>query len=725
MSHPSKPSAERRALLACGPGLAIAPWLALPAAASAQAPAGRAAPSANAGDAPRGSRGTASSDALGTVRVQAKAAKADTHFTFAQVFPRGAVARGRSVIITGGGVEATQVDVRNRWRDGSLKIALLTARARVPAGTQVTFQLVRSEESPPSRALEPQDIPGGARVEFQFDPFGRAAFDPADWSRPFMTCASGPEMSSWVYVKPIGSDPHLRAWVELRLYRGGAVEFLPWIENGFLNVPAPGERIGNVTLRIGGRPRFARELQLFNHQRAVLVEGAKLTHWLEHDPEISVRHDMRLLQRSGLVPTYCGRTAPDAKPFKELVSQHTPLAQHNYPNGMGAGGYHPSIGPLPEWDVLYMTSDGDPRAWRAVQVHGYAAGRYGYHFRDEATQRAPLLSRYPHLALGSGSGIGSSGSSGKEQYTPNASGGKPPSFNNTHMPAIGYFPYLLTGRWFFMDETQLLAATVLLKQNTVERQGELGIVKSSVGANTTRGAAWGLRALAHAAAITPDADGDLREHFLKVLENNIAWYHERYIVQTSNPLGVAQPYSNYKDIEGIYTSATWMEDFLTWSLSNIRQMGVHREAFDQRLDALLHWKFRSIVGRLGPNTDGAWTWRKAAPYTMPYAPTPNPDWAKGAGPWYPNWGAAARDAKVKPEPGNTLLGSWIDDLGMSTGYWGNLQPAISAAVDFGAEGAAEAYARMTGAANWPKAAQQFDTVTPVWGVCPASVPMRR
>ena len=47
------------------------------------------------------------------------------------------------------------------------------------------------------------------------------------------------------------------------------------------------------------------------------------------------------------------------------------------PNFMGDTGYDASIGLLPEWDVVYLTSGGDPRALTAVVINGYAAGRYG------------------------------------------------------------------------------------------------------------------------------------------------------------------------------------------------------------------------------------------------------------------------------------------------------------------------------------------------------------
>src|SRR5690606_5283420 len=208
-----------------------------------------------------------------------------------------------------------------------------------------------------------------------------------------------------------------------------------------------------------------------------------LSHWVSGDPELSFKHDTSYLQSTGLVPAYRATTSAESSVFARVATSYTPLAQHNFPNGMGAAGFHPSIGPLPEWDVVYLTSDADPRAWRAVQVNGYAAGRYGYHFRDENTNRAPLLSSHPHLVLSAGSGITGIGSSSSDKYTPPASGGSAPVFTNSHMPSIGFMAYLVTGRWYFLDEMQILSSAMLLKQSDVTRNEAQGVILASAGSN--------------------------------------------------------------------------------------------------------------------------------------------------------------------------------------------------------------------------------------------------
>lgn len=644
-------------------------------------------------------------------------------FTVGYAFRQGDIPSGRFITASGGNLRGFQATVKNRWRDGSVKFAVLSGLLDMTANSEQTLSIGWTETGPSAPALGLGDLKAtGVSASISYGSYGTATWSGNGWDTPFLSWISGPEMSSWLYRQPIGADQHLVAWLEVRLYRGGAVEIVPWIENGYLLRAAPSERSGTAVFSINGSARFNGDLTLYNHTRAVLGSGQTLSHWLGSDPQVSFRHDMGYLQLTGLVPAYRGVTAASARVFSRIVTSYTPLGQHEYPNGMGAGGYHPSIGPLPEWDVVYMTSDGDPRAWRAVQINGYAAGRYGFHFRDETTNRAPRFSSYPNLVLGSGAGISSSGASSKNQNTPNATGGVPPAFATSHMPSIGYMAYLVTGRWYFLDEMQLLSSAVFLKQPDIHRNFTDGIILSFSGANTTRGAAWALRALADAAAATPDDDEPLRSELVTSLERNIDWYYTRYVAQQSNPLGLAQPYSDYTPGDGKIDSAAWMEDFLTWSFGNMKSVQAHTAALDDKLDRFLAWKYRSIAGRFGPNQAGNWSYRRAASYTVPFAPSETVDWANGSGPWYPNWGAAYAAANYSYDAGTTLLDSYIDGDGLSTSYWGNLQPALAYAVEQDAAGAREGYDRMVSAPNWQSAAKWFDSDTPVWSVRPRNVP---
>lgn len=657
-----------------------------------------------------------------TLRLTSTSTGTGLPFSAGYAFRQGDIPSGKYITASNANLRGFQAVVKNRWRDGSVKFAVLSGLADLQASVEQTVTIGWTDSAPTAAALGLAALKAtGISASISYGAYGTATWSGSTWDSPFLSPVSGPEMSSWVYRQPIGSDQHLVAWMEVRLYRSGAVEIVPWIENGYLLRASPGERSGTATFAINGATRFSGGLTLYNHTRAVLASGQALSHWLNGDPGITFKHDMGYLQLTGLVPAYRARTSASSPIWGRVSTSYTPLAQHDYPNGMGSAGFHPSIGPLPEWDVAYMTSGGDARAWRAVQINGYAAGRYGYHFRDETTNRAPRFSSYPNLVLSSGSGISGTGSSSTNQYTPASSGGSAPSFTNSHMPAIGFMAYLVTGRWYFLDEMQLLSSAMFLKQSDNNRNFTQGVILASAGSNTTRGAAWTLRALADVAAMTPDEDEPMRSEYVGSVQGNIDAYHARYVARPNNPLGVVQPYSDYTSGDGKIDSAAWMEDFLTWSFGNMRSVQAYGSAFDTKVDQFLAWKYRSIVGRLGLNQSGSWSYRNAAVYTMPYAPSETPDWAGGAGPWYSSWGDAYVANGMTYSAGNTLLGAYIDGEGLATSYWGNLQPAIAYAVEHGAAGALDAYNRMVGAANWSSAAAYFDSDTPVWSVRPRNV----
>ncbi|NML15634.1 hypothetical protein HHL10_11705, partial [Azohydromonas sp. G-1-1-14] len=128
------------------------------------------------------------------------------------------------------------------------------------------------------------------------------------------------------------------------------------------------------------------------------------------------------------------------------------------------------------------------------------------------------------------------------------------------------------------------------------------------------------------------------------------------------------------------------------------------------------WKFRAVTGRLGGGGPGEFPYTHGAQYNLPFAKSKTADWKNGAGPWFGSWGEVARALELPTgaHPGDPLATGYPES---PTGYWGNLMPALSYAVDQGAEGAAEAWRRVSAARNFPALARRFDD-QPVWGVAP-------
>lgn len=668
---------------------------------------------ADTGTAPTNPVSPISPGSLPALRISS-ALSATIPFTVGQTFRQGDVAAGQAIFAD---VAEFQAVVKNRWPDGSIKFAVLSGHTTITANS--TRTMVLQAAAAPSSVPAPVSLATlkgtGISASIGYGSVGSVSWSGTDWDAPFQAWISGAEMSSWIYRKPMGADAHLVAWLEVRCYKSGAIEVLPWIENGYLMVAAPGERAGTATFSLGGSQRFNQNLTLRNHTRAILASGSTLTHWLAVDPQATLQHDTAYLMASRMVSHYRAATAASSPLFERLASSYTPLAQSNFPSDMGSTGYDASIGLLPEWDVAYLTSAADPRALRAVIVNGYNAGRYGIHYRDHTTQRPLAFSDHSTRVMGAGSGVTDIGASSTNAYTPDASGTTPPQFKTSHHPSMGYLAYLLTGWHFFMEQTQFLACANYLKQTDTVRQGAQGVFQTATGSNQVRGAAWALRTLAQASAITPD-DDPLHTEFVGSVDSNVNWYHARYVAQANNPQGLVEPYDDYSSGADPLESATWQDDFFTAAFGLLRDIAPYSRSVTTQLIEFTTWKYKAVVGRLGGSGADEFSYRHAAQYTVYYAPNDNANYTDGTGPWYASWGAIARAMGLPQDgaAGSSLMDGYFPE---PTSYWGNLMPAISYAYDHAAPGAQAGWNRMTGASNFGSMTPLFDDA-PVWGVKP-------
>lgn len=644
-------------------------------------------------------------------------ASAAAPFCVGFAFRKGDIPAGQAVT---GSIPHLQVTAKNRWPDGSLKFAVVAGRMALAANSTSAVTLSPGAASGGADLTLADLKATGVAASIGGGAYGNANWAAGDWDSPFQAWVLGPEMSSWIYRKPVGSDAHLVAWLEVRLYAGGAVEVLPWIENGYIRVAAGSSKSAAFSFTLGGTQRFSQTVNLPSHCRTPLLSGSALSYWLGTDPAVVVRHDTAYLQNTRLVPTYRATVPSSATSVvASLPASFVPLQLGNFVAAMGNPGYQPTIGLLPEWDVLYLTCPTSDAPWSALQRNGYSAGRWGTHYRDENTNRPLRFSSFPALSVNN---------STTGDYPAATTGTAAPPWAVSHHPSLGYMAYLVTGRWYFMEEVQF-AATFNYLVNVdggpyANRGGSAGIFKSNAGANTVRGAAWAVRTLAQAATVTADADTALRGEFVASLEANINFNHATYVAQPNNPFGIVAPYGDAYGgaTDSKVTEASWQQDFYTAAYGYALAMDPPVSASAKtKLSEFFAWKAKSIVGRLGGAGSTEWLYRDAAPYTFVVALVDTPDYAGGTGPWPANWGALY-SATFVASPGARTAGDLRGgNFPEATSYWGNLQPALAYAVEHGVPGAADAYRRVTTAGNWPSLATSFN-VSPVWGVRPPIEP---
>lgn len=639
-------------------------------------------------------------------------------FAFGQAFKQGDIPSGKTVVAD---LANCQWTTKATWPDGSVKHGVIAGRATLTANTPLAVHLSAGTASSGTNIAESDLIALSPQASVQCGAFGTVTLSSLLGS-PVKTFISGPQMSEFHYLGQVGTDAHLRVYFHVRLWAGGAMEITTVVENGFLLVAGPTLKGYVPQVIINGTSRYTNSGATLNqehHCRWALI------HWYGTDPQITPKHDTAYLMATKLVPNY-GWLAPSAAKLNGYAGRtFVPMDPDNTDlpvTGMGSAGYSQWIGLLPEWDVLYLTSGGDARLYQAVLVNAFRGGRYSTHFRDSVTGRPFKFADHPNVWL----------SSGDPNSVPTPTGGQTYIWQDensqAHQPSIGFFAYLLSGRYFCLEEMQFWLTANMANSNYVYRFG----VKCIWGGQV-REVAWDLRTQAQVCALTPDEDSALRTDWATSLGWNFSYKVSQFITGTVssgtfvNNLGCVGLYSAnglttdaYSPGNGIWDDALWEQHFVTQAIGYAWDLEPNLSSADRiSHQQIRDFAYQNAVGVLGDLNTG-WPWRSAAQYQIGWGtpehlpPTWYADWKSAYTANTAEYGYAALDGA------NTLLGAGgADPASMATGYWGNLHPAIAFAVDHGAVGAATSFARMSGASNYTTSSNGFNN-TPIWGIKPRS-----
>jgi hypothetical protein len=230
----------------------------------------------------------------------------------------------------------------------------------------------------------------------------------------------------------------------------------------------------------------------------------------------------------------------------------------NYSKDLTSGGAADWIGLLNTWDTVYLLTM-DPRMQEIALGNAELAGRIPWHFR-EGDQRAGSGQYFDAPRSGSvethgrvvsvnarrtaslwdmGSDADCGDAYRADRIEIGATGDHGWPTTRDHMPDTAYLAYLLTGRFYFLEELQYQAAFIVAHKigcytTTAEysynRQGHHGYLLDS----QIRGDAWGFRTLTYAAALSPDATPE-KAYFEDKLLNNIAAWEGAHDVPLSDP----------------------------------------------------------------------------------------------------------------------------------------------------------------------------------------------
>jgi hypothetical protein len=683
-------------------------------------------------------------------------------FAFGHAFRQGDVPPGSVALGNGKDWQCTPLTF---WPDGSLKHAIIAGHVSctanvpsvitfttgpAPGGTSLT-------ESNLASALPPTTVSVGSQVITLNSLVGTSALQ--------RTVCGGPVMSNWIYMQVVPGNAQLSVWFDIRLYSGGAIEVFPWIENGWLLVRGSTEYPGQTcAVSIGGSNVFSKTINIMPQTRIPLVSGtaSACSYWWNgtavSNPQITPRHSTSYLMATKLVPNYpFGVTS--AVYSLALKETYSPNWVGNLKGAMGATGYHPEIGILPKWSAIYLAGGADPRAYNSVIANGLGAGGWPVHYRDDTTREVPNYIAYPLI---SGTWGGSPTIPGWSPSAVNAStaDSSPCAPDTAHQPSLAFLPWLLTARWFFLDELLLWDFWNYCHLNQATRgiSSSDGSGASQVFQGQIRAQGWSLRTLAQALCAVQVTHPSYTSLY-NAWAYNMASYNGVFVTGTisnypvyggtagagwKNNLGCLglygannmSPYGTEGGSTPHWWDAPWMQAIVVMSIGYAWDLGLPESAQTQSDHrSVRDFGYSQFIGRAAPAGSGGWDYREFSEYVVPFgsvsttptAPTWFTDWAS-AYPTYVQYvnrvNRASLTALTAPAATtmyyqNNPLGptDWATSSGTCMHF-----TALSYAADHGATGAASAWLRITQSSSFTSYAVGAWQANPLWGIYPRNPP---
>lgn len=349
---------------------------------------------------------------------------------------------------------------------------------------------------------------------------------------PVMRRMHGRVATEFVIVLPFvesgGSTvhPHLTARACIRLYRGGAV-IKTDVSFELTHLRVPNQRQVTYSMRLLNNGTSLFYEPPFAHYYSSRWRAAV---WHGTPPAVRFRHAMPYFTSSrACFPHDLSLTVPEstlASFHNDMLTRRAeqattkgPMAWVNLQPLMGTTGGRNDIGPVPTWHSMYMISQ-DDRALEVMLVNANAAGSAPIHFRDENTDKVVDVETFPGIAQLSVSNPVLPERPDPTDWGPDAE----------HQASFAYIPYLITGDYYYLEETQFWAAWSLMRMNASYRSNEKGLVQRQ----TVRAQAWTLRNVCDAARVTPETH-PMKGYFQRIKQHNLDWYADNYRVGTTNP----------------------------------------------------------------------------------------------------------------------------------------------------------------------------------------------
>lgn len=606
--------------------------------------------------------------------------------TFGQVFQAGDMPAGGQLTARVGGVEVpVQMDVKTRYEDGSVKMAILTMeRPTLAAGQSVDVILQQGSAATANPSVDLAAVSAGHSFVVDLAVAGKPPMQVDVLALVRQALADGTaslwqegQFATQARVDVLVPNTSMRMVFDVTAYASGEIA----IEAQFNNdraMEAIGGRV-DYTMKATMNGAVVREetVSQFQYQNwhvafASGTEdggqglGSPSSGWL------NIRQDIGYWQESGAVPDYdttIGVSDTLLSNYGRWVQNdanwHEPLYSYNIQKQMGAAGGRPDIGLTTQQNAAWLMSQ-DARAASYALGQAEAGSSAPWSYWDQANGTWLNTDNYPKLWADYRAGTGRPGdptSTGLTQAPPGSASGW--DLTVSHQPNLSYIPYLMTGERWMLDNLNAQATWSIFFQWGVKNlpDGSIQLVDQT----QIRAAAWSLREIAGAAFANPDGSGE-KAYFEKITEDN--WdYIIANIPRWTEMQGEAHGW-----LPGLYQDriTPWQQDFFALVAIEAAARG------DEKAKIVLDWMSNFLIGRFTSEKLG-FEMRDGAQLAIRVADS--------AGNWYKTWAEiGAGSAEWGWTNGN-------DTWAQSNGYYGQLALATLAGLYrvTGNEAAKEAY----------------------------------
>ncbi|MGB6886524.1 MAG: Ig-like domain-containing protein [Candidatus Acidiferrum sp.] len=517
----------------------------------------------------------------------------------------------------GGAALLTQCDVKNRWPDGSLKFAIVSfIISSLPANGSVTVSFSNQTTGNNTGFLAQSDMLSTPyNFEAQIKETGTASHTIS--ARTMLTNGNfrywlqGPivtavilEDRSTARAYDFNADgaagnplhPLFEAWF---YPQGNRVEVGYTVEDvwaGSVAANSMRDQTYSFVLTSGLTSPVTEFTQpSFNH----IGRSRWYRHfWLGNNapPTTRIDHNVAYIVQTKVIPNYMttltlspsmvsGEEAGWTSGDQTLVGNANGVGE--IPNNMDAGGAAETIGLMATWETMYLLNmNVDDQLLNKVLGNADLVGRVPMHYREADTDlffdTANSVNAFGHVTSINARPMENLGIGPGNDFNDNCSGANTLTLNlgtvstdnwdvngmdPSHWPEFGFVAYLVTGKYYYMEETQFAGGYMTAWGHGcpgTARDGAAGVLNQS---QYGRGVAWSFRTVTHGWLASPDGTPE-QAYFNDKLQNSIAGFEGEKAIPLSDSTRQAvwtwaqQNFSDPNGVSPLHFYAAGESDFI-------------------------------------------------------------------------------------------------------------------------------------------------------------------